>query len=64
MNTSKPAWASKTLWANALAFLSTLALANGLDIGLTAEVQAQILGGVMAVLNIVLRFVTTEAIGG
>ena len=53
---------SKTLWANGLAFLSVGTLAQGLDLGLTADVQAKILAAVMAIVNIVLRFMTTEAI--
>ena len=62
MNTTKNPLASKTLWANGLAFVSTIAIANGFDLGLTAEVQAQILAGIMAIVNIVLRLMTTEAI--
>lgn len=53
---------SKTVWANILAAVATLAGVFGLDLGLTPEVQAQIVGGIMAVVNIVLRFVTKDAI--
>ncbi len=62
MNTSKPAWASKTLWANGLAMASSMALAGGLDLGLDPAAQAQILVGIMAGVNVILRLVTQDAI--
>lgn len=55
-------WASKTIWANVVALAATLAGVAGLDLGLTPEVQAQIVAGIMTVVNIGLRFVTTEAV--
>lgn len=59
----KPWWRSKTVWANLLAvagvFLSQFA---GIDLG--AEVQAEILVIIMGVVNLVLRFRTTEPITG
>lgn len=62
MNDSKPFWASKTLWANLIAFGTILATTFGLDLGLDEETQLALVGGVMAVVNIALRFVTTQPI--
>ena len=59
----KPWYASKTLWANILAGGVTVAGAFGLDLGLDPEGQAQIVAGVMVVVNVVLRLVTSEPIG-
>jgi len=53
---------SKTIFVNALAFAAAAAAAFGFDLGLTAEVQAEIAVGVMAVVNVVLRFVTRTAV--
>lgn len=58
----KPLWQSKTFWANLIALVATIGTANGFDLGLDAEAQAQILAGVMAVVNIGLRLVTNKAI--
>ncbi len=60
---SKPFWASKTLWVNAVAIVATLLGAFGLNVGLDPETQASIVVGVMAVVNIVLRLVTKAPIG-
>lgn len=49
---------SKTLWANILAGIATVSTAFGLDLGLDEETQIAVVGGVMAVVNIVLRVVT------
>jgi hypothetical protein len=54
----KPFWASKTLWVNFIALAASASVAMGLDLGLTAESQAEIVGGVMATVNIALRLVT------
>ena len=59
---SKPFWASKTLWANAVAFGAVLSTTFGLDLGLDGETQLALVGGVMAVVNVVLRLVTTQPI--
>lgn len=53
---------SKTLWINVLAGIAAVSGAFGLDLGLTTEVQTAIVGGVMAIVNIVLRAVTTTAL--
>lgn len=58
----KPFWASKTMWVNFLALLGALAAAFGLDLGLTPEVQGAIATGIMAVVNIVLRAMTSGAV--
>ena len=55
-------YASKTVWANALAIIATIAGALGMDFGLTPEVQAEIAVAGIAVVNIVLRFVTKAPI--
>ena len=58
----KPIWASKTLWVNAIALLGSLAITLGWDFGLTPEVQGKIVTAIMAVANIVLRFLTKSAV--
>jgi hypothetical protein len=58
----KPFWASKTLWANLVAFVAVLATTFGLDLGLDPETQLSLVGGVMALVNIALRFVTDTPI--
>ncbi len=60
---TKPFWASKTLWTNLVIFAATVAGAFSIDLGLDAETQIKLVVGIMAVVNIVLRFVTTTAIG-
>tara|TARA_R110000787_G_C13411596_1_gene444239 strand:+ start:1052 stop:1240 length:189 start_codon:yes stop_codon:yes gene_type:complete len=49
---------SKTLWVNLVAGIATVSTAFGLDLGLDAETQVSIVGGLMAVINVVLRIVT------
>lgn len=63
MEDQKPWWASKTIWVNLVALGATLATVLGVDTGLTPEVQTQIVAGVMGIVNIVLRFVTTTPVG-
>ena len=60
---TKPFWASKTLWINAVALLASLAVTFGWDFGLTPEMQGSIVATVMSVINIVLRFTTKSAVG-
>lgn len=62
MEESKVWYASKTLWANIVAGLVTVAGVFGLDLGLDGEAQAQLVAGVMVVVNIVLRLVTNKPI--
>lgn len=59
---SKSWFASKTLWVNFIALIATAAGAFGIDLGLTPEVQGQIAVGIMAAVNIVLRFMTKTPI--
>ena len=54
---------SKTIVTNLLALLVSFAIAAGIDVGLTATVQAEIVAGFMAISNIVLRLDTDAAIG-
>jgi hypothetical protein len=54
----KPFWASKTLWINLIALVAAISTAFGVDLGLDPEAQIAIVGTVMSVINIVLRFVT------
>lgn len=56
----KPVWASKTVWVNAIALASAVALGFGVDLGLDGETQTALVGGIMAVVNIALRFVTEQ----
>jgi len=60
---TKPFWASKTLWVNAIALVAAISGAFGIDLGLDPETQTAIVGAVMSVVNIVLRFVTKSAVG-
>lgn len=50
------------IWANVLSLIATLGTVAGVDLGLTPEAQASIVAGVMSVVNIALRLVTTSAI--
>ena len=59
---SKNWYQSRTLWANIVAGGITLAGVFGINVGLDAETQAQLVGGIMVVVNIVLRFVTKTPI--
>jgi len=53
---------SKTIWANIIGMVATIGTVFGLDLGLTPETQAQIVAGIMAVINVVLRTVTDSPI--
>lgn len=63
MTPAKPFWASKTMWANAVGGVAMFATAAGIDLGLTPEAQAQVIGGIMVVVNVILRFVTKQPVG-
>lgn len=58
--TSKPWWASKTIWANVIGFAAAIAAGFGFE--LAGETVTALTTGVLAVVNIVLRFVTKEPI--
>lgn len=62
MEDTKPFWASKTLWVNVVAFVAAVSGAFGLDLGLDAETQTALVGGVMAIANIVLRLATKTSV--
>ena len=62
MEDTKPWWTSKTLWTNAVMLVITVSTAFGIDLGLDPEAQVAIIGGVMAVVNIILRIVTKTAV--
>ena len=55
-------WASKTLWVNVVMLIATVGTAFGFDLGLDPETQVAVVGGIMAVVNLVLRFMTKTAI--
>lgn len=59
---AKSIFASRTLWANVIGGVAAVATAFGLDLGLDAEAQTAIVGGIMAVINIVLRLLTTSPV--
>ena len=60
---TKPFWASKTLWVNAIALVAAVTGAFGVDLGLDPETQTAIVGALMGIVNIVLRFMTKSALG-
>lgn len=61
---SKPWYQSKVLIINVLAGGAAVASAFGVDLGLDDATKAEIAGGLLAVINIVLRaFFTKTAIG-
>ena len=63
VQSSKRWFASKTIWANIVAFAATVAVIAGVDVGLTPEVQAEIVAAVLAGVNIVLRLITKQPVG-
>jgi len=58
----KSIFKSKTFWTNVVAFVAAVSTAFGVDIGLDADSQVAIVGGVMAVVNIVLRVITKDPV--
>jgi hypothetical protein len=59
---AKSIFASRTLWANVIGGAVAIATSFGLDLDIDAEAQTAIVGGIMAVVNIVLRIVTKSPI--
>lgn len=55
-------WTSKTVIANVVGAIAMLLTVAGVEV-LDAEAQAALVGGIMVVVNFVLRFVTEEPIG-
>jgi len=60
---TKPWFASKTLWVNFVAVVAAMTGAFGIDLGLDPETQVTIVGAIMGVVNIILRFTTSTGIG-
>ena len=58
----KPWWTSKMIWANVLAMVAAISGATGIDLGLTPEAQSQIVVGIMSVVNVVLRVMTSKGL--
>jgi len=62
MNGTKPIYRSKTFWFNVLALIVTVAGAFGFsDFQLTPDYQ-QLAVGIIAIINLGLRFVTKQGI--
>jgi len=59
---TKPFWASKTLWVNAVAIAAAVAGAFSVDLGLDPEGQVAAVAAIMGVVNIVLRLTTDKAV--
>lgn len=57
---AKPLWQSKTFWANLVALAATILGVFSFEI--SAETQTAIVGGVMAVVNILMRLVSKEPV--
>lgn len=57
---SKPWWASKTIWVNLVALVGAVGAGFGLE--LPGDLQASIVVAIMAIANIVLRFVTRQPV--
>jgi len=55
---AKSIFASRTLWANVVGGALAIGTAFGLDLPVDEETKTAIVGGVMAIVNIVLRFMT------
>lgn len=58
---TKAWYKSKTIWTNVIAFAATVAGVFGLDIG--PDLQAEIVTGVLAVVNVALRLITAAPVG-
>lgn len=58
MISSKHYLTSKTFWANIIALGVSVGTAFGLDLNIDAEAQTAVVGGIMAIVNIILRFMT------
>lgn len=59
---AKSIFASRTLWANVIGGAVAIGTAFGLDLDIDAEAQTAIVGGIMAVVNIILRFMTSAPV--
>jgi ABC-type proline/glycine betaine transport system permease subunit len=61
-DTSKSFLVSKTFWANVVGLTALIATLFGVDLGLDAATQAEVVTGLLAIVNIVLRFVSNTAV--
>lgn len=59
---TKPFWASRTMWVNIIMLVATISTAFGFDLGLDANTQIAVVGGVMGVVNLVMRVVTKSKV--
>ena len=59
---SKPWYTSKTLWMNALATIGIFAGAFSIDLGLDAKTQSELSLGILAVVNMALRVISSTKI--
>lgn len=62
MNESKHFLASKTIWVNVLGGVAFVATLLGFDLNLGEVEQEAIIGGILAVVNVILRFVTDKPV--
>lgn len=60
--TSKPWWSSKTIWVNVIAGIASVTTAFGLNLNLDVASQTAIVGGAIAIANIILRAVSKTAV--
>lgn len=59
---AKSIFASRTLWANVVGGALAIGTAFGLDLPVDEETKTAIVGGIMAIVNIVLRFMTSAPV--
>lgn len=59
----KPWYASRTIWANVVGAAAGITASYGLDLGLTPETQGAIVLGILGVVNVIMRAVTSTGIG-
>lgn len=55
---TKPWYQSKTVWGTIVAFAATIGTITNVDLGLDAATQTELVGGIMAIVNVALRMVT------
>ena len=55
-------YASKTIWASIVGGVVAVSTAFGVDLGLDPEAQTAIVGGIIAIVGVVLRFTTSAPI--
>ena len=59
---TKSIFASKVFWANLIAIFAMAVGAMGFDVGLDDQTKGEVATGVVAIVNIVLRFVTSTSV--